>query len=215
MRPVYEDSGPFWRWQCDMLAAEAFDITEDEVLAERDEVRETVLRMLRNTNVGDGGEFVGVMAFSQGARVVTGLLLYIEKMRREGRLAKLGLPELKFAVINSATYPPLFLDSETESWVTGGKLIETSPNASETALSAGETWLPPNKKAKVIIPTLHLHGSTDPWRPESEKMKVEFFTESESTIIEYTGGHQVPVREQDTSKIIIAMRNLAAQTKAA
>lgn len=81
MRPVYEDSGPFCRWQCDISAAVAFDITEDEIQEEREKVRQYLESQLRSQ---DGVPFVGVMAFSQGARVATGLLLYLEKKRREG-----------------------------------------------------------------------------------------------------------------------------------
>jgi len=194
MRPAYEDSGPFWRWQCDMIAVEAFDITEAEVLVERDQVRDMILGKLREM----GGGVEGIMAFSQGARVATGLLLYLEKMRREGRLEELGLPDLRFAVVNSATYPPLYLDQETEDWVKSG-------GAGENVLSADAQ----KQKEKVTIPSLHLHGSTDPWRPESEKMKAEFFAEVSSSRMEYTGGHQVPLREQDTSKVVTAMRNFA------
>jgi hypothetical protein len=61
-----------------------------------------------------GGSVEGIIAFLQGARVATGLLLYLKKMRREGRLKELGLPDLRFAVINSAMYPLLYLDQETE-----------------------------------------------------------------------------------------------------
>jgi hypothetical protein len=64
----------------------------------------------------------------------------------------------------------------------------------------------------VSIPSIHLHGSQDPWRSESEMLAADFFDEHSSTIIEYTGGHQVPIQEKDTSRIVLAIRRLAAET---
>lgn len=103
--PTYGDSGPFWRWQCDIQAIEGFDISEVEVWQERDKVREQILGKLREM----GDSVIGILAFSQGARVATGLLLYLEKLRLENKVEELLLPKLRFAVINSATYPPLYL----------------------------------------------------------------------------------------------------------
>lgn len=176
MRPVFENSGPFYRWQCDMSASEAFDITEDEVKEESVKVRTYLENQLLKQ---DGGPFVGVMAFSQGARVATGLLMYLEKKRREGRT---DFPDMKFAIVNSATYPPLYFDDG----------ITASPG-------------------RLMIPSLHLQGSSDPWKPESEKMRQEFFSQASSTVIEFTGQHQVPIAQKDTDKVVTATRQLAAK----
>jgi predicted esterase len=188
MRPAYEDSGPFWRWHCDMMAIDAFDITETEVLQERDNVRQLILNILKDNE----RPVVGIMAFSQGARVATGLLLYLERLGHQGKLANAGLPRLQFAVLSSATYPPLYLDQETEDWVRAGGLE-----------------LIRSQNHKVSLPTLHLHGSVDPWRPESEKMKAEFFAETTSSVVVFTGGHQLPVRADDASKVVSFMEKMA------
>jgi predicted esterase len=181
----FEDSGPFWRWQCDLSATVGFDISEAEVADERDQTREKILDKLRAM----GSNVVGIIALSQGARVATGLLLYLEKMRQEGRLQELKLPEIRFAVINSSTYPPLYLDQETEDWVNSG----------------------PEQKRKVSIPSLHLYGSTDPWRPESETMKAGFYAEASAEVMEFTGGHQMPLEPKDTGKVIKKIRDLSQE----
>lgn len=196
MRPIYEDSGPFWRWQCDMSAVESFDITEDEVLAERDQVREMILRQLRKMGCG----VIGIMAFSQGARVATGLLLYLERLRQVDKLAELKLPSIGFVVLNSATFPPLHLDQATEDWTKSGG------RGDDASMDEGTSGLRVASERKVTIPSLHLCGSTDPWRPESEKMKADFFAGASSSVIEFTGGHQLPIRAPDTSQVVAAIR---------
>jgi predicted esterase len=179
----FEDSGPFWRWHCDLSATVGFDITESEVAEERGQARNVILDKLRDM----GSSVVGIVALSQGARVATGLLLYLERMRQEGRLQELKLPHIRFAVINSSTYPPLYLDQETQDWVNSGL----------------------ERKQRVLIRTLHLHGLTDPWRPEAEKMKAEFFAEASTEVMEFTGGHQMPLEAQDTSKVVSTIRHLS------
>lgn len=199
MRPTYEDSGPFFRWQCDESAAANFDITEEEVRQEREQVRQCLDVQLRNV---DGAPFVGILAFSQGARVATGLLYYLDKRRRKGSS---DLPEMMFAVINSGTYPPLFLEEDSAA------LEESAQNSSVEPLHAMKTPETPDSgsKRKPNVPSIHLHGTHDPWRPESQKLLADFYETESAAIIEYTGGHQVPVMDKDTQKVVDAIRQLA------
>ena len=201
MRPTYEDSGPFYHWQCDDLAAENFDITEEEVQQEREQVRQYLESQLR---LEDGAPFVGILGFSQGVRVASGLLHYLERKRQEGCL---DLPEMKFAVINSGTYPPLFLDGDAVNLDESAEGSSTkSTDSTETATSAGS-----RKNRRLNVPSIHPHGSHDPWRPESEKLLADYYDTGLSTVIEYTGGHQVPVMDKDTKNVVTAIRQLAAK----
>lgn len=161
MRPVFEDSGPFWRWQCDQSACEAFDISAAEVAAERDQVRRLLEAILAEQHAAKKvlPPFVGVMGFSQGARLATTLLLHASNPSKEWAIKEI---DLKFGIINSVTYPYLPLLGGT---------AEVDQN--------------------VTVPTIHLHGLIDPWRPESEKTLAEFFIPERSILIEYMGGHQV------------------------
>jgi pimeloyl-ACP methyl ester carboxylesterase len=198
MRPVFEDSGPFYRWQCDLSAAASFDITEEEIKEETRKVREYLESQLRSSE-NNTGRFVGVMAFSQGARVATGLLLYLEKKRREGRL---DMPHMKFTILNSATYPPLFVDDQSIG-------TADSPAGNSTDIISRSSY---QSLDKVNIPSIHIQGTNDPWHSESEKMRADFFDEALSTVIKFDGGHQVPVVDNDTNKIVAAIRQIAAQT---
>ncbi|KAF3480346.1 citrinin biosynthesis oxidoreductase CtnB [Arthroderma uncinatum] len=199
MYPAYADSGPFFRWQCDMSAASSFDITEEEVNAETEKVWKHLEVQLRSSN---GGPFVGLMAFSQGARVATGLLLHLEEKRRNECS---DLPEIKFIILNNATYPPLFFD--LESWATDsadGSWADDSSDRSTDGRSSGER--------RVAIPSIHTQGLNDPWRPESEKMRVTYFEEDCSIVMPFTGGHQMPALDREANTIVDAIRKVASQT---
>jgi pimeloyl-ACP methyl ester carboxylesterase len=93
--PVFSDFKPFLRWHCDENALGKFDITAEELEEERRGARE-LLAGVMTANAGDGDGVVGVMAFSQGTRVATGLLLDPE----------LG-QSIKFAIMICGTFPSL------------------------------------------------------------------------------------------------------------
>jgi predicted esterase len=195
MFPVYHESGPFFRWHCDRSSADYFDITEAEVKQEQEAVRQLLLSRLHdNGGNSDVASFVGIMAFSQGARVATGLLLHL--LEAEGlRL----LPKLQFAVICCGTYPPLIVhDAPSPEKELGQK-----------ELVGGEKRITATDGKKVTIASLHLHGSRDPWRPESERLQEECFDKSTSTVITFSGSHQIPAQDGDVAEVVQAMRQLA------
>src|SRR5579862_9027674 len=97
--PVFEGAGPFYRWQCDSSASTVFDITDSEIANERRIVREYLEKVLSDD---DGAPFVGIMAFSQGTRVTTGLLL--DQQRKRGHN---HVPSMRFVVLLNGTCPPL------------------------------------------------------------------------------------------------------------
>lgn len=109
--------------------------------------------------------------------------------------------------MNSATYPPLFLDDEPVGLVdsTAGSSAEvSSTHPTDSVLS--RTDRPLVKGNKVNIPSIHLQGSIDPWRPESVRLRADFYDELSSSVIEFAGGHQLPVAERDTNKVVVAIR---------
>ncbi|KAI4859498.1 serine hydrolase FSH [Hypoxylon rubiginosum] len=88
--PIYVKMEPYLWWHCDESAAEQFDIDTCEVQRRRKQVRELLRSTLETENV------VGLMAFSQGARVAVGLCLDDELGSR-----------IRFALLISATFPAL------------------------------------------------------------------------------------------------------------
>ncbi|KAH7310214.1 serine hydrolase FSH [Rhexocercosporidium sp. MPI-PUGE-AT-0058] len=95
--PVFDGAGPFRRWHCESPE----NSTLRSIIAERDIVRDFIEGILLGAAEG-GAPFVGVMAFSQGTRIATGLM--VEQMRSDYRS---DIPLLKFAVLLCGNYPYL------------------------------------------------------------------------------------------------------------
>lgn len=155
-----------------MASSSAFSITPEEVRAEQDRCRDMLVGKMENMP-----NLVGIMGFSQGARVVAGLLLYLARVEHP------VLEKIKFAIMCCATYPMLWCDGGTEGWVGNGGLGEQG-------------------RRKIQIPSLHLVGREDAWKGEAERMAREVWSEEVGREVwEFVGGHQVPLGKGDGKRV--------------
>jgi predicted esterase len=111
---TYEEFGPYRTW---FSKTESGEEVPD---GRRDDGRgeggiERVLRLIEGK--GEGGEWVGCMGFSQGTRIVGGLLLHQQKRREMGFPKEEGEIEFKFGVLCMGSFAPMVSD------LTGRKLI--------------------------------------------------------------------------------------------
>lgn len=75
-------------------------------------------------------------------------------------------------------------------------LNSTSPPLVSASLTDEE------RKEKVRLRGVHIIGSEDPWRDEGFKLWKEHFEEESSVLEELECGHRLPVKEEDTQKIV-------------
>lgn len=134
---------------------------------------------------GKAGPFVGVIGFSQGARVAAGLLHEAQDRKGDDGLKKKG--GLRFAVLMNGSYPPLRQSSSPSTIL---------PRLSEHTL---REW---NDQHEAVIqtPSIHVHGSRDGVLPLS-KLLAKCFDPSSATVLEYDNGHHLPVSDDDTKVI--------------
>ncbi|KAH9222938.1 serine hydrolase-domain-containing protein [Leptodontidium sp. 2 PMI_412] len=164
--PVFEGCGPFYRWTKlggDDMPDETKKLIAD-VLARRDK------------------NFVGIIGFSQGAKLAAGVCL--EQQIRASKTAdvkRLGL--LKFAVFLNGTSPPL--------------------TSMLTAEEKGEL---------IRIPSVHVVGLQDPWREESAALFEDSFDKKNSKKIEFDLGHRLPTAEKDTALIVNEISRMYRET---
>ncbi|KAG4432464.1 hypothetical protein IFR05_012054 [Cadophora sp. M221] len=164
--PVFEGCGPFYRWTklgSDDMPDETKKLIAD-VLARRDK------------------NFVGIIGFSQGAKLAAGVCL--EQQIRASKTAdvkRLGL--LKFAVFLNGTSPPL--------------------TSMLTAEEKGEL---------IKIPSVHVVGLQDPWREESAALFGNSFDKKNSKKIEFDLGHRLPTAEKDTALIVGEISRMYRET---
>lgn len=99
VHPVFEGCDPYFRW-----------VLEPSRVIMPQETRDALRKCFEERRVKDGRGFVGVLGFSQGARVAAGLLL--EQQLRRADIVGGGL---QFGVFMNGTCPPLTYElSEVE-----------------------------------------------------------------------------------------------------
>ena len=228
--PIFEGAGPYHRWHCDVSAASYFDITLSEIAAERRLVRQQLDRILRAEEEDGAAPFVGVMGFSQGTRVATGLLIDQHQKRQQRQHQKDHLPHLRFAVLLCGTYPPLPLtddpmlpapatntsiidvDSAASASSSERYDVHTRTDFSEPALSSG-TAAPSDTGSKtseaepprIRIPSVHVHGLQDPWLREGRELLKNHYDTASATVIEFQGSHHVPSAQKDIDEVVRAI----------
>ncbi|KAL8809936.1 MAG: hypothetical protein Q9223_002783 [Gallowayella weberi] len=161
--PFFEGMGPYRRW-----------INQDG--CDEDKVRP----LLKQKMAEDGGNFVGVLGFSQGARLALGLLHEKQERRAE------AFDEFGFGVFICGTYPPLGLSSA---------LFPVTP----TAQFESQYWEEKHKNI-LSIPTVHVIGNKDPFLHKSQLLS-KCSDPTSTTILEFSMGHHLPVAPADTQRL--------------
>ncbi|KAL2060685.1 hypothetical protein VTL71DRAFT_9326 [Oculimacula yallundae] len=149
---------------------------------------ERVLRLMSEYGEQrDGGEWVGVLGFSQGTRVASGLLL--DQQRRK----KLGLPraeggiDFKFGILCMGSFAPMVSD----------------------VIHASFT------EDLIMIPTLHVHGTKDVFYEDGKKQVETYFDRKTVTVWDVAYHHAMPWYRADVLKFVELIRTLWAETKGA
>lgn len=176
--PAFADCGPYFRW----MAPEG----EDQAPLQR-KVRE----LLRDTISSDGGEFVGVLGFSQGARMAAGLLADQEEGENE------GMPEWKFGVLLCGSYPPGSLSASREP--------APGVNNSVRRDEHGEIREPDTREV-MNVPTVHMRGLQDIHLEKGRRLSKFFSNKIE---FEFDQGHHLPGAAGDTTSPKTATADLA------
>ena len=178
--PVYEDWGPFRRWLRWLPEHPEID---DESAAE--EVRYSI-ETCKSEDPGTG-PWVGLIGFSQGAKL-SASLLYDQQIRveKEGKADT----DYKFAVLLAGRSP----------------LVSFCEHSRHPALvmpgQVSEGFDYPHPSPHVLrLPTIHVHGLSDAGIHLHRKMLRQYHDEKSATVIEWDGAHRVPIKKTDVEKI--------------
>ena len=176
--PIFADSGPYYRW----IAPEGHDGELTQL-----KVRE----LLKDAMKKDGGEFVGVLGFSQGARMAAGLLADQEEGENE------GMPKWKFGVLLCGSYPPSSLSASRKPL--GGPKDDVSRD------EHGEIGEPGIGEI-IRVPSVHLRGLQDVHLEKGRRLSRYF---SDKIELEFDQGHHLPGAAGDTTSPKTATADLA------
>ncbi|KAG9991593.1 PLP-dependent transferase, partial [Aureobasidium melanogenum] len=187
---VYEDYGPFRRWL--RWLPEHPDIDDESAIEEVMYAIETC----KSSDPGTG-PWVGLMGFSQGAKLAASLL-YDQQVRVE----KTGHADTdyKFAVLLAGRQPLMQLSEYSVGPATLG--------AGE--ISEGFNYDGPNEHI-LRLPTIHVHGLNDAGLHLHRDLLRKYCHPDSVTLIEWDGAHRVPLKKTDVDRICTEIYRIAKE----
>jgi len=201
--PFFDGCGPFKRWippsDAARIAREGVEKEKGTAHSAGTFMAEEVVALIVQ-EVGKvralGGKVVGVLGFSQGTRVVAGLLRAAE-IRREiiaERKIQGGddmdwLSDIEFGLSICGSYPPILLP--------GGFL-----KSQDLKVESGEELVERGKK-KIQLPCLHAQGRQDEWEWAGRLLIDGCYEvgEGKSLVLELEMGHFYPTKVEDNERI--------------
>lgn len=196
---VYGDYGPFRRW----LRWQP-DHPEIEAEAAAGEIRYQCRRAMED-DPGTGG-WVGVLGFSQGAKIAASLLWTQQQVTAKFGAAE-SLTHFKFGVLMAGRAPLIMLDHR----------LQEMPHIVDAALLSSEftDWPETNEGDHVLsIPTLHVHGLRDPGTEQHQVLMNKYCQTGTTRLVEWDGGHRIPIKTHDVEAVVEKILELAKETHA-
>ncbi|KAF2155147.1 hypothetical protein K461DRAFT_266452 [Myriangium duriaei CBS 260.36] len=185
---VYGAYGPFRRW---LRWLPDHSEVDDEAAVEE------ILYAIRGAMREDPGTgpWVGVLGFSQGAKVAASLLY-----DTQCRMKQTGTDEFgwKFAVLLQGRHPLVSLSeySKHPAVINAGDVSE--------GFDYHGTF-----EEKLSLPTVHVHGLKDEGLPLHRRMLRQYCDPRSVTLVEWDGTHRVPLMKRDVTPICEAIIKVA------
>ncbi|KAH8903923.1 hypothetical protein BR93DRAFT_931037 [Coniochaeta sp. PMI_546] len=205
---VYGDYGPFYRWL-------RWQDEHDEVHAH--EAADMILSQCKAAIESDPGtgDWVGVLGFSQGAKIAASLLWLQERTPKsvEGRdhLPQLGAHvSFRFGVLMAGSAPLVNLDPTGD--------LGSTPRHVATAdgLSMAFADWPMSHEGdhSIRTPTVHVHGLQDPGIDRHRMLMTLYCKSGTTKLAEWDGEHRIPIKAPDVELVVSKILELARETGA-
>jgi predicted esterase len=191
---VYGEYGPFRRW---LRWQPEHEEIEPEAAAE---LLRNQTRRAMDTDPGTG-EWVGILGFSQGAKIAASLLWTQQKITEQFG-ADEALTQFKFGVLMAGRAPLITLDHR----------LQHPPPIVDAAMLSSEfkDWPESNKGDHVLsIPTLHVHGLRDGGMEQHRILLNNYCETGTTTLVEWDGGHRIPIKSHDVGAVVQEILRLA------
>ncbi|KAI8940401.1 hypothetical protein NX059_004092 [Plenodomus lindquistii] len=206
---VYSSYAPFRRWL--RWLPEHSDIDNESSIEEIGYSMRTA--MMEDDRLGGTGEWVGLMGFSQGAKLSASLLLEQkareEAARTHGKAVQPGLiglpdPDWRFGILLAGRAP---LSNLNPSLLKSEALVDACDLSEGFKFSTAV-----DAQAKISKPTLHVHGMADPGLHLHRKLLEEYCAQDTATLVEWEGAHRIPLKSKDVERVVTAIYDLAEAT---
>ena len=186
LKPVYTGMGDCYRWS--RWLPHHAQVDHDAAIAEVDYSLTSAMDADRGT-----GEWVGLIGFSQGAKLAVSMLLDYQLRQIEDPSATgFAGAQWKFGIIMAGRAPPYSLSEKT---------IDNEHYVRLNELPREYDYEPSELQDKLRIPTLHVHGLRDPGLDLHRHLLRDFCDPASATLIEWDGGHRIPFKSSDVKLI--------------
>jgi hypothetical protein len=206
---VYGDYAPFRRWL--RWLPEHAEIDAESCIEEIGYAIRTAME--DDDREGATGEWVGLVGFSQGAKLSASLLL--EQQAREDKargerkqaigLGPIGVPGLnwRFGLLLAGRAPLSNLNPQVQK----SQALVSAADISEGFQFCKEV----DEEAVLRKPTIHVHGMADAGLHLHRRMLNEYCEEGSTTLIEWDGAHRIAIKSKDVEPVVAAVYDVAEQ----
>jgi predicted esterase len=195
--PVYADYGPFRRWLRWLPEHPAIDADAaiDEIWWQLKDAMDT------DNRAGATGEWVGLLGFSQGAKLAASILFEQQTREERGIKDEANRPTWRFGVLLAGRAPLVSLLPETDD----NEALVTAADISE-----GFKFLNTSDDSHILkLPTIHVHGTQDPGLHLHQRLLDQYCDPQSAKLVEWEGGHRVPIKSADVQKVTSATIEVA------
>jgi predicted esterase len=155
---------------------------------------------------GATGEWVGLLGFSQGAKMSASLLysqqIHTKKFKGHSPIG----PKFRFAVLLAGQGPLVSLVPE----------LVMTPGLVEVACISGPSWNGEHglttMRQLLCLPTIHVHGMRDPGLELHRKLLSQYCDNRHTRLIEWDGNHRVPIKTNDVAAVVSEILSVARET---
>lgn len=189
---VYAECGPFKRW---VLTAAPNTVEEKPRETWQGIEAAAADAMDADDRLGATGDWVGVLGFSQGAKIAASILL--RQQERPGALGRLGRPGagFRFGVLLAGRGPLLQYDPDEADWSAEGEKFDYESN-----LAAGRV---------LRLPTVHVHGLQDTGLHFHRILLDQWCDPATTKLVEWDGNHRLPFKTADVGLVVSPILDLA------
>jgi predicted esterase len=187
--PFFDGCGPFARW---LPPSEKVTVEIMKTGTSTSEMSKDVERLVRDTVQRihtNGGRVVGLIGFSQGTKVVAGLLRASQIRKELGSKGEDWLASFQFALSVCESYPPPLLPPS---------LLKLPELAGKNDEEKGELL-----SKKIAVPVLHIMGEQDEWKWAGEALISGHYEigEGKSVVENWDMGHHYPSRPEESERM--------------
>ncbi|KAF2793024.1 citrinin biosynthesis oxidoreductase CtnB [Melanomma pulvis-pyrius CBS 109.77] len=211
---VYADWGPFRSWMKPQPGATNYPLStpshhavdvlmpvhEDDANEVINAIDESLTATMKaDDEAGATGEWIGLLGFSQGAKLSASLLL---REQYQMELAALSYqsafrtsqgPRFRFAVLLAGRGPLVTLNPDFQAFFGREEDIQ---------------------EAILRLPTVHVHGLQDEGLPFHRHLRDRCCVRESTTTVEWDGSHRVPIKAPDVVAVVKALMAVYQHSRA-